>query len=103
MQVETSCRLGMRLFKNSLCFNLRTFSSLAIRNTAVEVQTCMMIRNVCTAERAVYLADANKNADVQHQQFYSHFSTNWFSESDHENLAYVPTKYELLFPCGLQK
>ena len=37
----------------------------------------------------MYLADANKNADVQ--QFYSHFSTNWFSESDQENLAYVPT------------
>ena len=55
MQVEASCRLGMRLFKNSLCFNLRSFSPLEIRNTAVEVQTGMMIRNVCTAERAVYV------------------------------------------------
>ena len=89
MQRGISCWLGMRLLKNRLCFNPRTFSSLAIRNTAVEVQTRMMIRNVCTAERAVYLADANKNADVQ--QFYSHFSTNWFSESDQGNLAYVPT------------
>ena len=35
------------------------------------------------------MADANKNADVQ--QFYSHFSTNWFSGGDQENLAYVPT------------
>ena len=89
MQRGISCWLGMRVLKNRLCFNPRTFSSLAIRNTAVEVQTCMMIRNVCAAERFVYLADANKNADVQ--QFYSHFSTNWFSESDQGNLVYVPT------------